>query len=156
MAKTEESQDTVKSVKAEINEAKKALTTYFKENKLKKNEDYSEDKKHGKKISRLEKAVEKAQEKLKTVKEASKGTGTRATKYEYPDDITTAAQRKKYRQEQRALAKGDKPKKAKKEKPAKEEKSKKSKVEKTEEAPKAKKEKSGKKSKKAKKSKKDD
>lgn len=157
-AETTEPANTVKSVKLEINEAKKALNSYLKENKLKASDDHSADKKHGKTIAKLEKAVEKSQEKLKEVKAASKGTGTRQTKYDYPADIDTPEKRKKYRQEQRAAKNGDK--KPKKEKAAKAEKaeksektSKKSKKSKSEDAaPKAGK----KKGKKSKKSNKDD
>lgn len=98
-----------------LKDAKAALAAYYKENKLKKTEDYSADEEHGKKIARLEANVEKAQNAVgKTKKE--KPTTNRATKYEYPADIDTPEKRKKYRQEMRAKAAG----KTKKEKPAKE------------------------------------
>lgn len=126
MAKIEslkEAKVATKEAKANIKEAKAALATYYKENKLKKTEDYSKDKKHSKKISRLETAIEKAEAGLvkiqETTKELKAASGGR-TKYDYPEDIDTPEKRKKYRQEQRAAAK----KAAKGEAPAKTKKSK--------------------------------
>lgn len=97
-----------KEAKKAIAEAKAELKAYFKENKLKSTEDYSKDKKHGKKIARLEKNVEKAETAFAKAKEEAKATkpaATRRTKYEYPPEIDTPQLRKKYRQEQRAKAK---------------------------------------------------
>lgn len=106
--------------KESIKVAKQALTDYYKDNKLKRTEDYSEDKKHGKKISNLEKAVEKAQARLKSANEDVKELKVktdRKSKYDYPADVDTAEKRKKYRQEMRKAAAGEgKPKKEKKEK----------------------------------------
>ena len=98
----------------QVKDAKAALATYFKENKLKKTEDYSEDAKHGKKVSRLESKVDKYSEELITINEAvksykpgkaKKDAAPRNLKYDYPEDVKTAEQRKKYRIEQRKAAK---------------------------------------------------
>lgn len=118
-----------KEAKAAVKEAKGNLTDYYKENKLKRNQDYSADKKHGKKISNLEKEVKKASatlenlnEKVESLKDGApkkpKG-GVGRTKYDYPEDVKTPDQKKKYRQAMRAKAAGKTPKA---EKPTKEEK----------------------------------
>lgn len=137
MSKYESLEDakTAQELKAQqVKDAKAALATYFKENKLKKTEDYSEDAKHGKKVSRLESKIDKYSEELITINEAVKGfkpgkakkeSAPKNLKYDYPDDVKTAEQRKKYRIAARKAAGGgeegtDKPaKKAKAEKPAK-------------------------------------
>ena len=99
----------------QVKDAKAALATYFKENKLKKTEDYSEDAKQGKKVTRLEAKVDKYSNELITINEdvksykpgkAKKEAAPRNLKYDYPEDVKTAEQRKKYRIEQRKVAKG--------------------------------------------------
>ena len=112
----DEAKEAVKTEKGNVKEAKKALTDYYKENKLKKTGDYSGDKKHSKKIAKLEKEVEKASTNLTKAQEAVKELKPAAssrTKYDYPDDVDTPEKRKKYRQKMRAEANGDKPKKKK-------------------------------------------
>lgn len=114
----EELKEVVQAAKEKVSEAKKALTTYLKKNKLKRNEDHSGTK-HEKKINTLNGKIEKAQTALEKAQEkikASKGTTSRKTKYDYPEDVDTPAKRKKYRQEMRAAAsgKGKKTKKTKK------------------------------------------
>lgn len=147
--KTIEEAKEAQSKKAEeVKSAKSKLTTYYKENGLKRNEDYSKDKEHGGKIEKLQSRIDKRSNELdaindavkkfepKTVKgkekaskkeKSSKGGGN--LKYEYPPDITTPDARKKYRIEQRKLAAGGeaKPKTSKKEKEVKEVEDKKSK-----------------------------
>lgn len=111
--------------KAKVKAAKTKLTDYFKENGLKRNEDYSKDKKHGKEIEKLENRVDKRSKELEAINEAVKSfdlknkkpgktkdeKGEKAPsknlKYEYPDNITTPDARKKYRIEQRKLSAGD-------------------------------------------------
>lgn len=119
----EDAQTAQSEAKTSVKDSKTALTTYYKENKLKRSGDYADDKKHGKKIARLEADVVKAQDKLEKanaqVKEL-KPASTSRTKYDYPDDIDTPEKRKKYRQLKRAEANGDKPKKSKKAKKTKE------------------------------------
>ena len=102
-----------KAKAAQVKEAKAALTDYFKENKLKKTEDYTEDPKHGKKVTRLESKVDKYSDELNDINEAikklkpgkEKSSEPKKLKYDYPADIKTAEQKKKYRIEQRKLAK---------------------------------------------------
>lgn len=123
----------------QVKDAKAALATYFKENKLKKTDDYSEDAKHGKKVTRLESKVDKYSEELISINEAvksykpgkaKKDAAPRNLKYDYPDDVKTAEQRKKYRIEQRKAAKsGEEGSEAKPAKAAKAKKAKKAEVE---------------------------
>ena len=102
-----------KAKAAQVKEAKAALTNYFKENKLKKTEDYTEDPKHGKKVTRLESKVDKYSDELNDINEAikklkpgkEKSSEPKKLKYDYPPEIKTAEQKKKYRIEQRKLAK---------------------------------------------------
>ena len=112
-----ESKNPLADAKTAVKETKLALTDYYKENKLSRKKDYADDKDHGNKITKLEKDVETANENLGKVKaedKASKPAGNRKTKYDYPAEIDTPDKRKKYRQEQRALANGGKKKASKK------------------------------------------
>ena len=134
----EEALTAQEEAKSAVKEAKTALTEYYTKNKLKRNEDYTDDAKHGGKIQRLQQNIDKASETLADINEQVKGLkpgkakAGRDTKYEYPADCVTAEQRKKYRIKMRKEADSDKPKKEKTEKPA----PKKAKAEKaTEEAP---------------------
>lgn len=106
-AKThEEAMENVTNLQAEVKEHKAALTAYFKDNKLKRNDDHS-DSKHGKKIAALEKKIERSREKLEKAKEAAKALKPkkeRASKYNYPEGLT-AEERKKYRAKMRAQEK---------------------------------------------------
>lgn len=127
----EAGQEAQKAKAAQVKEAKAALKSYFSENKLKMAEDYSDDPKHGKKVMRLESKVDKYSDELNDINEALKkmkpgkakasGEGkAKNLKYDYPEDVKTAEQRKKYRIEQRKLATGGTTKKASsKDKPAK-------------------------------------
>lgn len=106
------------TAKEAVKEAKSALTDYYTKNKLKRNEDYTDDAKHGAKVAKLQNAIDKASEHLADINEQMKSLkpkkekAGREMKYEYPADCDTAEKRKKYRIEQRRKAAGnDKPKK---------------------------------------------
>ena len=123
----EEALKAQKEAKETVKEAKQALTDYFTKNKLKRNQDYTDDAKHGAKIERLQKEIDKASNTLSDVNsqvsslKPGKGKAGREMKYEYPPECKTAEQRKKYRIEQRKKANNaDKPKKEASEKPKKE------------------------------------
>ena len=123
----EEALKAQKEAKETVKEAKQALTDYFTKNKLKRNQDYTDDAKHGAKIERLQKEIDKASNTLSDVNsqvsslKPGKGKAGREMKYEYPPECKTAEQRKKYRIEQRKKANNaDKPKKETSEKPKKE------------------------------------
>lgn len=123
----EEALEAQKEAKETVKEAKQALTVYFTKNKLKRNQDYTDDAKHGAKIERLQKEIDKASNTLSDVNsqvsslKPGKGKAGREMKYDYPPECKTAEQRKKYRIEQRKKANNaDKPKKEASEKPKKE------------------------------------
>ena len=120
----EEALEAQKKAKETVKEAKQALTDYFTKNKLKRNQDYTDDAKHGAKIERLQKEIDKASNTLADVNsqvsslKPGKGKAGREMKYEYPPECKTAEQRKKYRIEQRKKANNaDKPKKETSDKP---------------------------------------
>lgn len=109
----EEIKEKLSSAKEKAQEAKDALKAFCKENGLKKDEDHSshEDEKIAKKFKALKAEVdEKAQRvqkwtaKLKETKKSGKGGGIKA-KYTYPKDVTSSADKKKYRSETRSKAK---------------------------------------------------
>lgn len=138
MAKTfktyEEALEAQGAAKEAVKDAKSALTDYYTKNKLKRTEDYTDDAKHGAKVSKLQKEIDKAtdhltdvNEQMKTLKAPKKEAKGREMKYEYPAECDTAEKRKKYRIEQRRKANGGEAK-PKKEKAAKEEKSSKAKT----------------------------
>ena len=97
-------------VKADIKAKRDEFHAFLKENKLKRNVDHSEDTKHGKKFKAFKTAIDKLTEQREAisakVKETKpkKGAG-RKSKYEYPADVTTPEQKKKYRTKMRAEAK---------------------------------------------------
>lgn len=168
----EEAKEKLSKAKEKLIEAKEELASYCKNKGLKKNEDHSAHeeekiaagwKKRNAAVQEAEQKVDKATEAYKAAKKGGKkegGAGIKA-KYSYPKDITTADDKKKYRQEVRAKAKKlgitvdeyladpekynaklKEVKKGKSEKPEKEEKpSKKKSKEKEEEKPKKKKKK---------------
>lgn len=120
--------------KKEVEKVKKELTTYFTKNKLKRNEDYTDDPKHGPKIAKLEKEIDKKEETMAKVNEQvknlekgkkggkakgkaekapkkgkeAKGEG-RTTKYEYPADCDTPQKKKAFRVAARAAEKKGEP-----------------------------------------------
>lgn len=126
-AKTyEQAQEELASAKATRKECNEAMAEFLKENKLKKGEDYSghSDEKIAKKWKKLAAAQTEARAAVTAAEEAEKALkpkAERASKYEYPEDVVTADDRKKYRAKMRNAAKaaeaGEKP--AKKEKKAK-------------------------------------
>ena len=123
----EEAQAAQTEAKAAVKKEKEVLTAYYTKNKLKRNEDYTDDAKHGSKIDRLQKNIDKASEVLEDINtqvtelspkkgKAAKAETSRSMKYDYPADCTTAEQRKKFRIAARKEASGGE-KKEKKEKP---------------------------------------
>ena len=56
----EEALTAQEEAKSAVKEAKTALTEYYTKNKLKRNEDYTDDAKHGGKIQRLQQNIDKA------------------------------------------------------------------------------------------------
>lgn len=126
----EELKEQLKSLKEERKAAKEELRGFEKENKLAKGEDHSGDAKHGKKWAKLNQVVSNKEEKIAKVEasleetKGEKGSGGFRQKYEYPDDITSAEDKKKYRAKMRAAAKraekGESEEKPKKGKDAKE------------------------------------
>lgn len=140
----EEASEARDKAKITVKQAKEQLTDYYTKNKLKRNIDYTSDKKHGEPILKLQSKIDQATEQLENINliltkmgtksksndaKAEKGKATksagREAKYDYPADCDTAEKKKKYRIEQRRKAAG------KTEKPAKTEKASKSKAEST-------------------------
>jgi len=110
-ANYDEAAEAFKATKEELAVAREEKKTYFKENGLSQKEDYSADAKHGKKVKKFQEMIDK---KIKERDETEawmkenkpkKERAVRATTYEYPDDITTAEDKKKYRAKQRAAKK---------------------------------------------------
>lgn len=88
--------------------AREALKQFEVDNKLKHREDHSGDKKLGKQWSKLNDALQAqitAFEDAETASKELKPAKERESKYDYPADVTTAEQKKKYRTTQRAAAK---------------------------------------------------
>ena len=101
-----ELKEDLKAAKEELTVAKTEKRDFEKSNKMAKDTDHSEDAKHGKKWKRLNDMVakkESAVEKIKAdIAEAKPEKTERASKYEYPADVVTAADKKKYRAAARA------------------------------------------------------
>ena len=123
----EEALEAQTEAKDAVKEAKTALTDYYTKNKLKRNEDYTDDAKHGSKILRLQKEIDKASDTLsdindqvKELKPKKASSPGRETKYDYPADCDTPEKKKKYRIKLRKESAADEPK-SKKEKVAKKE-----------------------------------
>jgi len=104
-----ELKDARTAAKEEYTVAKDEQRAFEKENGLAKGEDHSGDKKVGKKWKTMNDMTEKkkaAYEAAKTAyEEAPKEKVERESKYAYPDDVKTAADKKKYRAKMRADAK---------------------------------------------------
>jgi len=97
--------DTAKSARKA---AREALKQFEVDNKLKHREDHSGDKKLGKQWSKLNDALQAqitAFEDAEAASKELKPAKQRESKYDYPADVTTAEQKKKYRTAQRAAAK---------------------------------------------------
>jgi hypothetical protein len=109
----EEAQEAQTAGKAKVRDAKQALTDYLKKNKLKRNVDYSEDKKHSAKLVKLNNSIEKTSSSLAKVNEQVKDLKPkkdRVSKYDYPEGITSE-EKKKFRQKARSDANGGEEKK---------------------------------------------
>jgi hypothetical protein len=132
----EQATEAVVAAKAVRSASRKAVDDFVAANGLKTKKDHSEDPKHGKAFSKLHKQWKKdkeAHEEAEKAAKALKPQVERASKYEYPADVVTADDKKKFRAKMRTAAKND-GKPAKEAKPAKEKK-----AEKTEAAPEKKK-----------------
>lgn len=141
----------LEDAKGRRKDANAAMDSFLEANSLKKKKDYSDDKTHGKEFKGLQKTLTSVREEVKNLEpliKSLKPDTARVSKYEYPTDVVTEADKKKHRAKMRREA-------ANEGKPAKEVKEKKAK--KTEDAPadEAKAEKSDKKKKKNKDKKKD-
>lgn len=139
-------ENSAESLEAKLKSLSEEKAAYYKENGLKVGKDYANDKKHGAYITKITKAIKEVEEAIKeikgSVKEAAgeikksakkikEAVKSVASKYEYPADVVTAEQKKKYRRDMRAAAakaaKGEtkpkkeakQPKKGKEEKPSK-------------------------------------
>lgn len=125
-----ELKEDLSAAKEELKVAKGELRDYEKTSKLAKGEDHSSDEKHGKKWTKMNDMVTKKQTAVDTIQEAYTAAKPekvdRPSKYDYPADIQTAADKKKFRAKARAekkrAEKGDAPKKEKKDKAVKAEK----------------------------------
>ena len=98
----------LKGVKADLKEARNELNAFLKENKLKKTQDHSKDKKHGKAYKALKatiKTLEEQRDDFQTFAKENKPKKERSYKYGYPEDIKTGDDRKKFRTKMRAKAK---------------------------------------------------
>lgn len=136
----EDATKAVDAAKAVRKDARTVLDKFMADNGLKAKKDHSDDKKHGKEFKKLRQVwldAKESQEKAEEAAKALKPQTARKVKYEYPDDVVTSEDKKKYRATARAKAakeaKGEstdakpakKKDKAAKEEPAKKEKSKK-------------------------------
>ena len=124
-----EAKEALGTAKEERKAAQSELRAFEKENSFEKGGDHSGNKKWAKLKATVDKKAQ-AEEAIKTAMQSLKSERTpRPSKYTYPADCVSAADKKKYRAKMRAAAKsGDK--KAKKEKKGKEGKKEKSKKEK--------------------------
>ena len=100
----------LEAAKTTNTEAKEALKEFRAENEIKKGTEPSEvSGKIGKEYSKLVKAAEKAAaeyEKLKAAEKDSRPRKERQSKYDYPADVVSAEDRKKYRTKMRKEAQG--------------------------------------------------
>lgn len=103
----EQATEAQKNAKDALKAAKADLKAFRKENKIKPGEEPT-DEKLTKKFNKLVKAVEEAESELvkadTAIKELTPPKG-RATTYTYPEDVVTAADKKKYRAKMRRDAK---------------------------------------------------
>ena len=107
--KKEELKEKLLAAKEEAKAAKEERRAFEKENKLAKGEDHSGNKDFGKKWTKINETVKSKQEKVDKIQsqlDAEKAaTASSRTTYTYPDDVRTAADRKKYRAKARAAKK---------------------------------------------------
>lgn len=111
-----EAKEALSSAKEEKKAAFSELRAFEKENELAKGGDHSKDAKVGKKWNKLNETYQKKKASVEelegAVKETKSDKTARKTVYDYPADIKTAGEKKKYRAKMRAekkrAAKGDK------------------------------------------------
>lgn len=116
----EEATQMVETLKAEISTDSEALKEFMKANKIKKGETPS-DEKIAKKYGKMVASLDKKRADRDAAKEAIKALTpkkSRESKYEYPADVVTAEDKKKYRTKMRNAAKSEGKAKSKKEKKA--------------------------------------
>lgn len=102
-----EVKESLPGLKDEAKQAKKDLKSFLKSNSLEEGKEYPDNKKWVKikgLVDKTAKAVTDAEAFMAENKEKKEGK-PRSTKYEYPAEITTAAEKKKYRAQQRSAAK---------------------------------------------------
>ena len=115
----EEAVELTKAATKTRQEASAAKEAYAKEHGLKTKKDHSDDPKHGKAWKALQKVYKAAKAEEEAAKETEKGLKpkvVKSSKYEYPEDVITADDKKKYRAKMRASAKAADKKEAKGEK----------------------------------------
>jgi hypothetical protein len=104
-----EIKEDLKAAKEELKVAKTEKRDFEKSSKLAKDTDHSGDAKHGKRWTKLNDMVVKKTTQVenlqKAVDEAKPETTVRPSKYDYPADVVSALDKKKYRTAQRAAAK---------------------------------------------------
>lgn len=99
----EEALEQVKNLKETLAEERTALREFKSENNIKRGKE-PEDEKVAAKLLKLNEAVDKTRESIDEAKVAAKELKPRkerVTKYDYPDDVTTDADKKKYRAKMR-------------------------------------------------------
>jgi hypothetical protein len=105
-----ERKEELTSLKEDAKQARKDFKNFCKEAKLDPEADSAADAKHGKKWTKLKALVDKTAKAVTetetwlTENKEKKERTERASKYTYPPEITTAADKKKYRAQQRAAA----------------------------------------------------
>jgi hypothetical protein len=105
-----ERKEELTSLKEDAKQARKDYKNFCKEAKLDPEVDNSADGKNGKKWTKLKALVEKTSKAVTETEtwlaenKESKERTPRASKYEYPAEVVTAADKKKYRAQQRASA----------------------------------------------------
>jgi hypothetical protein len=128
----EELKSALESSKEELTVAKGELKTFEKTNGLEKGGDHSKNEKFGKKWQKIKDTVTKKEKTVEGIRaelaELKAEKAPRTVKYEYPKDVVSAEDKKKYRTKMRAAAKkaekGETTKASKGEKAPKEEKGK--------------------------------
>ncbi len=105
----EEALETVNTLKEKLGEERTALREFKSENNIKRGKE-PEDEKIAAKLEKLVAGIEKTREAIDIAKVEAKELKprkNRVTKYDYPDDCTTDADKKKYRAKMRREAKKD-------------------------------------------------
>lgn len=104
----EAAKEALAPAREKLKAAKDERRAFEKENKLAKETDHSADEKHGKKWAKLNATVVAAQAEVDSAKEfmdankPKKEKAGRASTYEYPKEVVTVADKKKYRAKMRA------------------------------------------------------